>query len=124
MKIVVLIMFAIFNCSSCSAQNPESKLKELGFENVDLTCIGDTMYLSVEDPVYRGTFRGAGVALKNLSLLCPSIHCYDVVVKEDNVDKYAISAQMENGHWRVEVDYNSTRVNEIMVENLFVLLQI
>jgi len=118
MKIVVLIMFAIFNCSSCLAQNPESKLKELGFENVDLTCIGDTMYLSVEDPVYRGTFRGAGVALKNLSLLCPSIHCYDVVVKEDNVDKYALSAQIENGHWRVEVDYNSSRVNEIIRSNM------
>ena len=106
-----MLMIAL-RYSSCFAQGCEAKLKELGFENIDLVLSNDTMYVSVEDPVYRGTFRGAGVVLKNMSLLCPSTRFYNVVVKEDNIDKYAIGAVVENGHWNVDVNYNSSKVNE------------
>ncbi len=107
----------ILSSSSSFAQQVENELKKLGFENIDYVYRHDTMYVSIEDPVYRGTFRGAGVALKNLSHLCPNVHYYNVVVKEDDVDKYAVVAFVDDGHWTVDVNYNSSLVNEKIRSN-------
>lgn len=114
MKVVVLVFVFLSFGSWSFAQQPEEKLKELGFENVDMLVVGDTMYVALEDPVYRGTFRGAGVALKNLSLLCPGICKYKLVIKENNISKIAIDASFVEKHWDVDVDYNSSSVVDII----------
>ena len=39
-------------------------LKELGFEDIRTELRYDTLYASIEDRAYRGTFRGAAAAIQ------------------------------------------------------------
>ena len=96
------------------AQNPEAKLKELGFENICVCVSNDTMCLSIDDPVYRGTFRGAGIALKHLYLLCPAIKKYELVVKHDNANTVVVHASVDSGKWDLRVDYNDSEYKRIV----------
>lgn len=101
-------------CSSkVFSQGVEPKLKELGFENIVVAQSNDTMFVSYEDPVYRGTFRGAGVLLKNLSMVMPSITHYELIVKEDNVEKIAVHANVNAGKWTIGADYDNKSVERI-----------
>lgn len=106
----MLISLIFISSMRLIAQSPEMRLKELGFENIELACVSDTMFISVDDPVYRGTFRGAGVALKNLSLLCPNVRNYKLIVKEQNIAKVAIDASVDDGHWTVDVGYDESAI--------------
>ncbi len=120
MKVCVLILFMLLSACRGYAQSADVKLGELGLENVVLSINDDTMFVSYEDPVYRGTFRGIGIVLKNLSLVAPQCSRYELVVKDGNVGKVAVHAGRNQGKWEVDVDYSDEHITEkLKSERLF-----
>lgn len=91
------------------AQRGEDILVGLGFENVALVQQKDSVYASIEDPVYRGTFRGVGVAIKALAEIYNTATCFDVVVKENMIGKVVVHAR-KGDVWEVDVDYDTNKV--------------
>lgn len=118
MRKVFLVLISLLSVITLRAnvQDSFSCLKDLGFENISLAFSDnrDTIYASLEDPVYRGTFRGAGVALRELHKVNPSVGSFELVMKTDNIAKVAIHASIVDDKWDVDVDYNALIVRDII----------
>ncbi|MCR5313937.1 MAG: hypothetical protein K6E54_09955 [Bacteroidaceae bacterium] len=94
----------------CFSQNSVSSLCDLGFENVKVMCVSDTVFASVEDPTYRGTFRGAAVALQSLAKSYPDMSNFELVFEENQIDVLAVHGNVEDGKWNVDVDYDTKEI--------------
>ena len=93
-----------------SAQNVKDALLRQGFENVAVNVSGDTLYAVIEDPRYRGTFRGAGEALKTMAREAPQCSHFELVVEEYMVPKVAVHATTDGTLWNVDVDYSTSSI--------------
>ena len=94
------------------AQNTGGCLQRLGFENVKVAAVDDTVYATFEDPAYRGTFRGAAIAVKVLGKEFPATKNVELAVKEYGVDRIAVHASRLDERWRVNVDYNTKSISD------------
>lgn len=103
----IVVAHAVNGTISDSANS----LKEMGFENVRVKVVDGMVYAAVEAAAYRGTFRGAGVALKKLAADYPDMKNFELVVLEYKIPEIHVHACCENGGWKVGVDY---RVEEVM----------
>lgn len=93
------------------SQTPSQALKALGIENITIATYGDTVYAIIEPTPYRGTFRGAGAALKALAESNPTACKFEIVVQEYHTDRVAIHAQLlDSNEWDVNADYDSRDV--------------
>lgn len=106
----VLLLFLI--PSLVYGQNASERLTETGFENIREVCCDDTVYASIEDPTYRGVFRGPGVVLNVLRSVYPSANVFNLVIKEDNKGRVAIEAINDDGAWSVDVSYDSRLIEK------------
>lgn len=82
-----------------------ASLVRLGFEDIRISLAGSTVYVSVEPTAYRGTFRGAGVAIEELGRLFPEATAIELAVTEYQSPQVAVHARRYEGEWKASVDY-------------------
>ena len=80
-------------------------LSSQGFEDIRVAIADSVVYASVEPTAYRGTFRGAAVALLALGSHYPEMSRVELVVTEYQVPQVAVHACRAGGSWQVRVDY-------------------
>lgn len=80
-------------------------LSEQGLEDIRVDIADSVVYASVEPTAYRGTFRGAAVALLALGQHYPDMKQIELVITEYQLPQVAIHAHREAGLWQVHVDY-------------------
>lgn len=109
------ILILMLLCSwSASAQNVKATLSQQGFENVEVTRSGDTLFAVIEDPRYRGTFRGAGEALKAMAREVPECSHFELVIEEYFIPRVAVHASHDDGLWKVDVDYSTSPIKAVV----------
>lgn len=91
-----------------------SGLVKTGFENVKVGVENGVVYAAFEDHTYRGTYRGFGKVLEQLSLYYPDAGQFEVVVLDSKVPKVCVHARIDDGSWQVIADYNVSRVMEVL----------
>ncbi len=106
---VVCIYICITLSFSAHGQNMEQTsidvlLQKEGFEDIQSRQMADTLYLSIEDRAHRGTFRGAGAAIKQVAECHPDIQCYEVVLKDYTMPQLIVHASKRGDIWDVSVD--------------------
>ena len=89
-------------------------LTKLGFENVRILRNCDTVYASVEDPSFRGTFRGGAKALELLAASFPDVSYYELLLEEYGCSKVCVHASEEDGKWRVSVNYDVEKTKRLL----------
>lgn len=109
-----VIVFAWLMTLMAVAQDVKDVLRSEGFENICVTQLGTVVYASLEDPAYRGTFRGLGVALQKLAESYPDCGQFELVVEEYKTPKVAIHALKTNGIWTVDVDYEIAPIKNVL----------
>ena len=111
--ILCIIVMSIF---SAQGQNDirlsRQILSDKGFENVKVTVDADTVFAVIEDPAYRGNFRGPAEALKLLKKCFPKCSHYEMSVLEYGISKVGVHAECDVDKWIVNVDYDVKRVND------------
>lgn len=107
---------------SAQAQNdmslPNQALQDKGFENIRILSESDTVFAAIEDPAYRGTFRGPAEALKVLRQYYPNCNKFEVVVLEYGISKVCVHAVCDHEKWEINVDYDVKRVNDRLKKDL------
>lgn len=80
-------------------------LAKQGFEDIRVNLVDSVVYASVEPTAYRGTFRGAAIALQELGRYFPGYSCVELVVTEYQIPQVAVHGRHGAGGWQVVVDY-------------------
>lgn len=113
-RIIVFLYITLMSIFSAQAQNdmclPNQALQLKGFENIRVVADSNTVYAALEDPAYRGTFRGPAEALKSLRTCYPECGNYELVILEYGTPRVCVHAKFDCGKWDVNVDYNVERV--------------
>lgn len=87
-----------------------SVLARLGFEDIRIKATGGTVYASVEPTAWRGTFRGAGVAIEEIGRMFPEAQGIELAITDYKTPQVAVHAQRAGDSWTVSVDYETTAV--------------
>lgn len=80
-------------------------LSSQGFEDIRVAIVDSVVYASVEPTAYRGTFRGAAVALLALADHYPQMDRFELVITEYQLPQVAVHARRTDGDWQVNADY-------------------
>lgn len=112
MKKYVLCFISMLMGVCAYAQDGVAALAEEGFENVSVSCENTTVYSVIEDPAYRGTFRGPAKAIMQLSKTYPRCERIELVILEYETPKVALHAAKVSGRWTVQVDYDTHSVTD------------
>lgn len=99
----------------------DSELSErfvkMGFENVRVSgTIENVVYAAFEDPTNRGTYRGLGIMLEQLSLYYLETERFEVVVLDSKIPKVCAHARLDDGKWNVRVDYDVEETMAVLGE--------
>ncbi|MCR5180834.1 MAG: YjbH domain-containing protein [Bacteroidaceae bacterium] len=86
-----------------TADVPQS-LYDKGFEDIRTIVSSDTLYASIEDPTYRGTFRGAAEAIKSVAEKHPEIQHFEMILTDYKMPQLIVHASKREGIWDVRVD--------------------
>ncbi|MCM1312164.1 MAG: hypothetical protein NC206_01565 [Bacteroides sp.] len=115
-RLIVILAFAlnvaVVYAKSDATSGPAVSLTDMGFENVRVEVADGVVFAAVEAAAYRGTFRGAGVALKKLAADYPDVRDFELVLLEYKVPEIHVHAVRENEAWAVDVDYAVENVME------------
>lgn len=104
---ILLFMLSGVLCGAARPDVPSAAgLVGLGFDNVRVGRSGDIVYAAIEDPTYRGTYRGLGVALQHLAAECPGAAGYEVVLLDSRVPQVCAHGRFADDSWTVDVDYD------------------
>ena len=108
LTIILLAMFWLPEAKAGDASELTSRLASAGLENVR-TAVGDdgVIYAAVENRVMRGTWRGAGFALRLMGEVFPEAGNFVTVILDDGVPRVRVQARRsDEGRWKVWVDYD------------------
>jgi hypothetical protein len=108
-KIFVTACAIFLTALAASGQTPATVdipqlLKEEGFEDIQSLVINDTVFVSIENRTYRGTFRGAATAIKKLAEQYPQVNNFEIVLKDYKMPQLIVHASKREGLWDVRVD--------------------
>ena len=90
--------------SATDLREATASLARLGFEDIRLSQTGTTVYACVEPTAYRGTFRGAGVAIEEIGRLFPDANAIELAVSDYQIPQVAVHALRRDRGWTVRVD--------------------
>ena len=105
--IAVACWFWTFQSSAASIMDD---LTAQGFEDIRVSIVDSVLYASVEPTAYRGTFRGAAIALLALGNHYPDMNRVELVITEYQLPLVAVHAHRNGASWQVRVDYAITSV--------------
>lgn len=107
---LLLAISFVFTSVSASAINSDQALRQLdnlGFENLKLHQEGNTTYLTAEDNVYRGLYRGIGTICRTLSPT-PAADTIVLVVLQHQMPRLTVRAiHNEADQWQVTAQYGA-----------------
>ena len=95
---------AVWAQSEASAEAITKTLRLLGFEDIKIRLTADTLYATIEDHAYRGTFRGAAAAIKTVAEEQPGINQFELVLTDYQIPQLIVHASKRGGLWDVSVD--------------------
>ena len=104
-KRIILAFACLLTLFQASAESISDLLSRQGFEDIRVNIVNEVVYASVEPTAYRGTFRGAAVALEELGGYFPDYNRFELVVTEYQTPQVAVHAQRDAVSWQVSVDY-------------------
>ena len=112
LKALKAVAFIIAACGAqdAYAQTDEretsvaQQLKELGFEDIRLKINSDTLFASIEDHAYRGTFRGAAKAIQSVNEEHPEIQHFELLLTDYKMPQVVVHAFKREGLWDIAVD--------------------
>lgn len=104
-KRIILAFACLLTLFQASAESITDLLTRQGFEDIRVNIVNEVVYASVEPTAYRGTFRGAAVALEELGGYFPDYNRFELVVTEYQTPQVAVHAQRDAASWQVSVDY-------------------
>lgn len=108
MRRVLVFVCSVWIAATVSAlevRDAAAELVRLGFEDIRISLHDGTLYASVEPTAYRGTFRGAGVAVEELGKLFPEVGTIELAVTEYKTPQVAVHARRDGNGWDAHVDY-------------------
>ena len=108
-KKIMIIAASLLTLLQASAENITDVLSRLGFEDISVNIVDGVVYASVEPTAYRGTFRGAAVAIEELGTCFPEYNSIELVVTEYQLPQVAVHAQRDSS-WHVSVDYTMSSI--------------
>ena len=85
-------------------------LAKQGFEDIRVNIVDSVVYASVEPTAYRGTFRGAAIALLELGNYFADYSCMELLVTEYQIPQVAVHARRGGEGWQVNVDYATSPI--------------
>ena len=100
--IAALCWLTLFQARAVSMMDD---LSGQGFEDVRVAIVDSVVYASVEPTAWRGTFRGAAVALLALFNHYPQVDSFELVITEYQLPQVAVHARRTGGDWQVKADY-------------------
>lgn len=109
MKRYCILLFVMFGALVGVAQSDAgiaSRLVGMGLENVRVGIRDSVVYAVFEDPTYRGTYRGFGTVIEQLSLHYPDVERFEVVALDSKVPKVCVHARRFAGRWSLDADYD------------------
>lgn len=106
---LIVALLPKYSFAAISVSEAYQKLTSLGFENLKIKQQGNTTYIALEDNVYRGTYRGLGVALQNISP--DNQQSADTIIMtalQNQMPRITLTA-IHNTHnqWLVEAEYGA-----------------
>lgn len=110
-KYILCFIFMLMGVCAYT-QDARPALADEGFENVCVSYDNSTVYAMVEDPAYRGTFRGPAKVIMLLSEAYPVCEAIELVILEYKTPKVAVHATKVGGRWTVKVDYDTHGVTD------------
>ena len=94
--IATLCWLTLFQARAVSIMDD---LSGQGFEDVRVAIVDSVVYASVEPTAWRGTFRGAAVALLALFNHYPQVDSFELVITEYQLPQVAVHARRTGGDW-------------------------
>lgn len=104
-KILLFVAACWLSLLQAPAASVMDALSEQGLEDIRIDIADGVVYASVEPTAYRGTFRGAAVALLALGQHFPDMQRIELVITEYQMPQVAIHARRDAALWQVHVDY-------------------
>ena len=104
-KSIITAVACLLMLLQASAESITDILSHQGFEDIRVNIVQDVVYASVEPTAYRGTFRGAAIALEELGSHFPEYNRVELVITEYQMPQVAVHAQRDAVSWQVSVDY-------------------
>ena len=119
---LILFVWPALWLSAANSGDAAARLVSLGFENVRVVEQGNQeVFVALESSSYRGTYRGAAVAIEELGLLYPDVNTFRVMLLENQMPQMALTATRNDGCWTVVGGYDykdvSTAVSPVKVKN-------
>ena len=109
-KYLLIVAFCCLSVFRTSAASIMDELSAQGFEDIRVSIADSVLYASVEPTAYRGTFRGAAVALLALGSHYPDMNAVELVITEYQLPQVAVHARRCGAGWQVDVDYAITPI--------------
>lgn len=122
--VITAVLFACFFSQELWGQSEETVsiiqlLKQQGFEDIKAKRAVDTLYVSIEDHAYRGTFRGAAMAIRNIAQEQPDISQYELILTDYKMPQLIVHASKRGAIWDVRVDREmTTALHELSSEQV------
>lgn len=115
-RVIVFVCYALMAVAATATEvrDAAAALVRLGFEDIRISLNGSTLYASVEPTAYRGTFRGAGVAVEELGRLYPEATTIELVVTEYQMPQVAVHAYRDGSSWDASVDYGTDAITSAL----------
>ena len=94
----------------------EEILKEQGFEDIKVKLQKDTLFATIENRSYRGTFRGAATAIQCIAEQQPDINQFELILTDYKMPQLIVHASKRGGIWDVRVDREMTLTQERLTD--------
>ena len=78
--------------------------RNLGFEDIRISLQADTLFVSIEDHAFRGTFRGAAMGIKEIAEHYPEILNVEMLLTDYKQPQLIVHASRHYSLWDVRVD--------------------
>lgn len=120
--VIIAVIFACcFSNQSLRGQTVETVsieeiLKEEGFEDIKAKLLQDTLYATIENRAYRGTFRGAATAIQRIAEQRPDINQFELILTDYKMPQLIVHAFRRGGIWDVRVDREMKSASDILRE--------
>lgn len=110
MKRIIMAAACLLTLLQAAAVGITDELTKQGFEDIRVNISDSVIYASVEPTAYRGTFRGAGVALEEIGNYFPNYKRVELMITEYQVPQVAVHARRDTSSWQVTVDYATSTI--------------
>ncbi len=91
-------------------------LQQLGLEDIKARVSNDTLYATFENRAYRGTFRAAATAIKEIAQAQPGIQQFEIVLTDYKMPQLIVHASKRGYLWNVSVDREMKAATDMLRE--------